>query len=155
MFPCLRNIWGQLLSVGDGRSAPMDALFINVPKERQQYMEKLGKESHSSMCLGAAPTVLQSNNHDDTANKQPNNDTETLDGDMTNVVTIPCTNNSQSGAVVLEFFFVPFIVAEESLPASTMKNEKEEQTISKVSTTPMVDIAFLPTGEDLARCAYN
>lgn len=128
VFPCIRNNWGQLLSVGNGRTAPLDALFFHVPQQQKQFMEKNGQEYHPSMCLGVSPRR--------TNGALAMNNNTTIEGN--NIMAIPCTTNStEIGApVVVEFFFVPFISEDDVQPDNF--NDKTTVTPANWDDSAMV-----------------
>ena len=167
VFPCIRDNWGQLVSVGTGQFAPTDAIYISVPQQRQRYMEEqAGQTYHPTLCLGMArngssttttnSTVTEgtgNHDHDD----RPNNNSN-------KIVMVPCFGN-RTDMMILEFFFVPFIIPteeeEERLQALThdpasLEMQQQQQQEAKEEKEPVAlidnDGSFLETSPDPTHC---
>ncbi|KAL7566842.1 hypothetical protein ACA910_021341 [Epithemia clementina (nom. ined.)] len=148
VFPCIRNTWGQLLSVGNGQGAPQDSLFFHVPQQRQAYMEEHGGVYHPTMCLGVRSVAHEDDENHELQRIMRNSSVSNTANDdhKNNIVAIPCSSSNSDAAVVLEFYFVPFIVEEENALTEDEETEMDEygdeDETCTAKSVALNDIAF-------------
>eukprot|EP00522_Entomoneis_paludosa_P012151 CAMPEP_0172447026 /NCGR_PEP_ID=MMETSP1065-20121228/6420_1 /TAXON_ID=265537 /ORGANISM="Amphiprora paludosa, Strain CCMP125" /LENGTH=766 /DNA_ID=CAMNT_0013198225 /DNA_START=86 /DNA_END=2386 /DNA_ORIENTATION=+ len=116
VYPCLSNLWGQLVSFGDGRIAPPGSLFTALFEKRVEFWKKKGTVVYPYRCL--AETYKFATEHI--------NSTAIGSG---RIITTPCNNLEDDETRILEWVFVPFIMEDNGVEDDSEEAPSDSCTI--------------------------